>query len=285
MKADASAFGPGGDAVLDARDVTVRLGGRPVVRGVSLAFGGGVLVGILGPNGSGKTTLMRALAGLQALSGGIVSLEGRPLDRWRRPALAARVAYLPQRQSFEWPIRVDRAVALGRIPHTTAWRRPTPEDSRAVDWAMDQVSVRHLADRPCTTLSGGERARVMLARVLAVEAPILLADEPVAALDPRHQIAIMEILRKAAAEGRCVVTVLHDLALAARFCDRIAVMDNGAVTADGPPGGALSAETVRSAFGVTVVEGVHEARRFVLPWSIDRRFDAAPPAIPGPQGD
>ena len=136
---------------------------------------------------------------------------------------------------------------------------------------MDRVAVRHLADRACTALSGGERARVMLARVLAVAAPVVLADGPVAALDPRHQIAIMEILREAAAAGGCVV--LHDLALAARFCDRTVVLGHGAVAADGPPETALSAGIVRTVFGVTAVEGVHEARRYLLPWSIDRGGD------------
>ncbi len=270
---------------LEARDIAVRLGGRTVLRDVSVRLGSGALVGVVGPNGSGKTTLVRALAGLQPLAAGRVVLDGRPLPRWDRRARAARIAYLPQRAAVEWPIRVDRAVALGRIPHTTAWRWPTPADEGAIDAAIDQANVGHLRLRTCTTLSGGERARVMLARVLAVDAPILLADEPVAALDPRHQIAIMEILHAAAAEGRSVVAVLHDLTLAARFCDRIVVMVDGGILADGPPDTALSGELVQAAFGVTAIEGTHRGRRYVLPWSIADSDGREFPTLPLTHGD
>lgn len=257
-----------GHAAIEAQDLAVTLGGQPILRDISLTLRRGEIVGIVGPNGSGKTTLVRALAGLQSLSEGLVMLDGRPLERWHRRALASHLAYHPQGQALQWPVAVRRVVELGRIPHLGYWRRPTARDQAAIDQAIGRTDVGYLADRDCTTLSGGERARVMLARALAVEAPILLADEPVAALDPRHQIALMQILRQAAAGGDCVAVVLHDLPLAARFCDRIVVLVEGRIVADGPPDTALSTKVVRRAYGVTAIEGRHDGSRYVLPWAV-----------------
>ncbi|MCA8930855.1 MAG: ABC transporter ATP-binding protein [Rhodospirillaceae bacterium] len=254
---------------LAAEAAVVRLGGRTILDGVTLAIRPGELLGIVGPNGSGKTTLVRALAGLQPLAGGRVALDGTGVERWQRHKLAARLAYLPQGHRIEWPVTVRRVVELGRIPHTRAWHRPTADDHRAVDTAIGRTGVAHLAGRSCTTLSGGEQARVMLARVLAVEASIMLADEPVAALDPRHQIAIMEILHRAAAAGDGVAVVMHDLALASRYCDRVVVLADGRIVADGPPDEALTVATVRDAYGVQALEFTHNGRRFVVPWAVD----------------
>ena len=195
-------------------------------------------------------------------------LEGQSLDRWDRRALAQHLAYHPQGQSIQWPVSVRRVVELGRIPHIGAWHRLAPEDEDAIEDAVRRTRIEHLLDRDCTTLSGGERARAMLARALAVKAPVLMADEPVAALDPYHQIATMQILHQAAARGDCIVVVLHDLPLASRFCDRIVVVAEGGILADGPPDTALSSDIVRRAYGVSVIEGQHEGRRYVLPWSV-----------------
>ena len=258
-----------GDATIHARDLAVTLGGQPIFRSVSLVLRRGEMVGIVGPNGSGKTTLVRALAGLQSLTSGHVVLEGRSLESWHRRDLAMHLAYHPQGQPIQWPIAVRRVVELGRTPHIGRWRGPTPQDDLAIEEAIGRTEIGHLADRDCTTLSGGERARVMLARALAVKAPILMADEPVAALDPRHQIAIMQILHQAAVGGDCVVVVLHDLPLATRFCDRIVVVAEGGILADGPPDRALTTAVVRRAFGVWAIEGWHEGNRYVLPWSVD----------------
>ncbi|MCB9957554.1 MAG: ABC transporter ATP-binding protein [Rhodospirillaceae bacterium] len=254
---------------MEAAAAVVRLGGCTVLDGVTLAIRPGELLGIVGPNGSGKTTLVRALAGLQPLAGGRVALDGTAVERWPRHRLAARLAYLPQGHRVEWPVTVRRVVELGRIPHTRAWRRATADDRRAVDTAIARTGVAHLSGRSCTTLSGGEQARVMLARVLAVEASIMLADEPVAALDPRHQIEIMDILHRAAVAGGSVAVVMHDLALASRYCHRVVVLAAGRIVADGPPEAALTVDTVRQAYGVQALEVRHDGCRFVVPWAVD----------------
>ncbi|SFR76306.1 ABC transporter ATP-binding protein [Sphingomonas jatrophae] len=224
---------------LVAEDVGVTLGGRDVVHGVSARLEGGTLVGVLGPNGAGKSTLIRALVGLLPARGRVL-LEGEPVAAMPRAQVARTIAYLPQGQTLHWPLGVERLVALGRLPHLGPFSRIGEADRAAVARAMDRAEVTHLADRTATELSGGERARVLLARALAVEAPVLVADEPLASLDPEHQLHGMELLRGEAAAGRLVIAVLHDLGLAARFCDRLLVMDGGRLVADGPPGAVLT---------------------------------------------
>ncbi|WP_439814568.1 ABC transporter ATP-binding protein [Zavarzinia sp. CC-PAN008] len=258
---------------LDVRDVAVAIERHPIVRGVSLTAQGGALIGLIGPNGVGKSTLIRAIAHLVPLAGGRVMVDGQDVTRLSRADLARRVAYLPQGQTIHWPINVGHLVALGRLPHLSPFARLAPADRLAVEQAMARTGVDTLAGRVATTLSGGERARTMLARALAVEAPILLADEPVAALDPYHQLQVMELLRSIAHDGRLVVAVLHDLTLAARFCDRVVLMSDGQVVADGPPAEVLSDANLSRAYRVRGLYGRHEGEAFVLPW---RREEQAP---------
>ena len=265
---------------LATQDVTVRFATRAVLSDVSVTIQAGQIVGVLGPNGSGKTTLVRAFAGLQAVAGGTVRVQGHALHGWSRRNLARAIAYYPQGQHVEWPVPARRVVELGRIPHVDAWQRPAPQDRAAVDAAMAQTGVEHLADRRCTTLSGGERARVLLARALAVEAPILLADEPVASLDPHHQIAIMDVLSAVARAGRCVVAVLHDLTFASRYCDHVIVLCEGRVVSEGPPERALTPAVAASAFGIQAVQGSIDGQRYMIPWAISR--DGRPTGVAPP---
>jgi iron complex transport system ATP-binding protein len=235
-------------AALDVSGVSVVLGGKPILSDVSLSVGRGEFVAIVGPNGAGKTTLMRAAAGLVASTGKIEVL-GSPLDKLPLAERARRIAYLPQGHVFHWPLPVADIVALGRLPRG-AGADLSEADRAAVLRAIEETGVGDFIDRPVTTLSGGERARVALARVLATEGPLILADEPTASLDPRYQLAVIDILRRHARSDGAVVAVLHDLALAARSADRIVVMDRGGIVADGSPRDVLSAARLAEVFGV-----------------------------------
>lgn len=205
-------------------NLTVRRGGRSVLDAVDLAVTGGEFVGLLGPNGAGKTTLLRAALGLLPSNG--------------QRTFPAKPAFLPQQREIAWPMPVRAVVALGQ------------PDAAAVVRALDRLDLTALKDRPATDLSGGEQARVLIARAVAQETAFLLADEPVASLDPAHQIAVMALLRDLAREGRGVVASLHDLGLAARFCTRLVLMHEGRIVADGPPRAVLTPDSLASVFGI-----------------------------------
>ena len=236
-------------AKLQAADMVVRLGGNLVVDGATFNLDGGELTVLIGPNGAGKTTLMRALAGLVPAEGRI-EIEGRPLATLSVRDRARRIAYLPQGHVFHWPMPVEAVVALGRYPYADAFSAVTDADRQAIAKALAATGTESFAHRAVTTLSGGERARVALARALACEAPILLADEPTVSLDPRHQLVVMELLARAAHDGGAVLAIGHDLALAARFADRIVIMDRGRLVADGAPRDVLTTERIAAVFGV-----------------------------------
>ena len=252
---------------IEATGVVVRKGPTRIVDGLDIAVGAGEVLGLIGPNGAGKTTLLRALCRLEPLASGRVLLDGRPVVNLERRALARGLAYCAQGAVCHWPLTVERLVALGRLPHLEPWRQPGAHDEEAIGRAMAEADVTQFATRAVDTLSSGERARALLARALAVEAPVLLADEPVAALDPRHQLEIMATLRRRAGVGTAVVCVLHDLNLAARFCDRLALMNRGRLRTVGPPAAVLSPANLEATFAIRAAFGDHEAEPFVIPWA------------------
>ncbi len=234
-------------------NVEVRYGGRAALSDVSLTIAAGAVTGIVGPNGAGKTTLLRAALGLQPLADGIIRILNKPLAAWSREALARAAAYLPQGGEAKWPMLAAEVVLLGRLPHRAAFAAPRAADFKAVDDALARCDAKNFANRRMDELSAGERARVLLARALATRAPILLADEPAAFLDPAHQIRLMELLREEARRGTAVAVTLHDLPLAARHCDEIAVLHEGRLAASGAPEEALSDEALARVFGIAAL--------------------------------
>ena len=247
--------------------LTVRLGERDVLRGVDALCPAGTVTAVIGPNGAGKSTLLRAIVGLLPASGSI-AFGGADLGPMSRRARARLVAYLPQGHEVHWPLPARDIVALGRMPHGGQDPdRLSPADVERVEAAMAETEILHLADRPVSALSGGERARVALARVFAADAPVLLADEPVAALDPRHQLDVAGALRRRAEAGVVVVVVTHDLGLAARIADRVLVLRDGRVAAAGPSDVALAPAILSDVFGVTAFRAEHEGRPVIVPWA------------------
>ena len=229
-------------SLLHLENLTVRRGPCPVVDAVSLTVAPGDCVGLIGPNGAGKTTLLRAALGIERFTGHS-SLAALPAA-----ARARAASFLPQARQIAWPVDVETLVGLGRLPHAGA--RPGPADAAAVDAALARMGLEAFRHRIATRLSGGEQARVLIARALAQDTPLLLADEPIAGLDPAHQLGSMEVFAGLAAEGRGVVVALHDLGLAARFCTRLVLMHMGRVVADGPPAEVLSVENLAQVFRI-----------------------------------
>lgn len=252
---------------LAASGVSVALGRRPVLSKLSFALKRGEFVALVGPNGAGKTTLLRALAGLIPAEGSIRA-GGEEVEALSVRERARRFAYLPQGHAVHWPLLVRDVVALGRYPHGAADpSRLAPRDAEAVERAMLAAEIGSLSGRRITELSEGERSRVALARSLAVEAPVLFADEPIAALDPHYQIEVMDILRDVARKGALVLVVTHDLGLAARYADRVLVLRSGELVREGPPAAAFEAATLAGVFRVSAFTASHEGKAVLVPWT------------------
>jgi iron complex transport system ATP-binding protein len=231
---------------------------RPVVADVSLAVAAGELLAVLGPNGSGKTTLLRLLAGLLAPSAGTVRLDGQPLGRLSRRAVARRMALVPQDPRVDYPFTALEVTLMGRAPHQTGLGLPSSRDLAIAEDALARVDAGALAGRVLDHLSGGERQRVFVARALAQEPSVLLLDEPTTHLDVRHQLDTHALLRDLCRErGLACVTVVHDLNLAMAYCDRVVVLAGGRVAVAGPPAQALTEERVAAVFGVTIAVVAH----------------------------
>ncbi|GAA2854194.1 iron complex transport system ATP-binding protein [Aminobacter niigataensis] len=250
--------------LLDVQNLKASLGRRPVLHGVSFSVMPGEFIGLIGPNGAGKSTLLRALLGLIPAEGAVAlgTLDATHASARER---AFHMAYVAQEREIAWAVPVEMLVSLGRSPHRPGFSALTAADRAAIERAMRRMEVDGFRERAATELSGGEKARVLIARALAQETPLLLADEPTAGLDPSHQIALMRLFAELAASERSVVASLHDLGLAARWCTRLLLIDGGRIVADGPPAEVLTAQTLRAVYGVEAFFGETTGRLVVQP--------------------
>jgi iron complex transport system ATP-binding protein len=246
--------------VFEARGLRFRYEGamQPALDGVALRVVPGTLYAIIGPNGSGKSTLLKLLLGALKADEGEVLFAGQHVREWSRRALAQRIGVVPQGEEMAFPITVHEIVAMGRYPHLGVLGRPGPEDREAIDQALERCDVIDLADRPISRLSGGERQRALIARALAQRPGTLVLDEPTVSLDIRHEMQIFELLAElAATDGVTVVLVTHHLNLAARYADRLLLLDRGAPVAEGPSSDVLSRETIERVYRWPVMVGAH----------------------------
>jgi iron complex transport system ATP-binding protein len=237
---------------LSASGIGVRLGGREILRDIALTISPGELIAVAGPNGAGKSTLLRVLAGLTPPDAGSVRLGDVDMRTIDRRSLGRAIAYLPQDRTVHWPLKVRAVVALGRIPHGSGPQRGESDIDRAmIQAALKQTDTEALADRSIGELSGGERARVLIARALAQDAGILIADEPAAGLDPAHALALFETFVAIAAQGRAVIVALHDLSLALRYCPGAMLLKDGEVAASGRARDVLTEPIIARVYGIT----------------------------------
>ena len=251
--------------MISVKSLQVCRDGREILHGLDVTFEAGNLIAVVGPNGAGKSTLLRALSGVANEVSGEITVDGRALNAFDRTQLAHTVSYLPQDHHVSWPISVRRIVALGRLPYVSSLAQLSPDDALHVDQAMQAMAVTHLTDRAATTLSGGELARVLVARLLAQNTQILLADEPAAGLDPSHGLALFEHFRNLADSGRLVIVAMHDLSSALRYCDQVLLLKDGQSVAYGPARDVLTRGFVERAYGVTASIGEVDGVPVVLP--------------------
>lgn len=247
--------------MLQARQLEVRRGACTVLRGIDVELRGGRVTGVLGANGAGKSTLLSALCGELPTAAGEVVLNGRALESWPDQARAQHLAVLPQQSTLNFAFRVEEVVAMGRLPHATGQQL----DAEIVQAALQAVDSQHLWGRSYLQLSGGERQRVHLARVLAQLWPgtagqVLLLDEPTSMLDPLHQHSILQAVRRFADQGGAVLLIVHDLNLAARYCDDLLLLDKGGVFSSGSPDQVLRADVLYQVFGLEVLVQQHPER-------------------------
>jgi len=254
---------------LVASDINVTLSGKSILKNISVEFQDGKVIGLIGPNGAGKSTLIRALAGLQMVESGQISFNNQQLHSLPQLELAKKITYLPQIGECHWPMAVERVVMLGRHPHVDS-HCSNDVDMQAVEQALKDTDITHLIGRSVNELSGGERARVMLARALATQSDVLLADEPIASLDPRHQIEVMVLLNKLAQQGKTVIVVLHELHLAMRYCDSLVMIDQGQKKSEGLPNDVLTPINLNTVYGIGALFGNHQNTNWLLPWEIKK---------------
>ncbi|MEZ5494821.1 MAG: ABC transporter ATP-binding protein [Pseudomonadales bacterium] len=239
-----------GAALLEGKSLAFSVDGVAILRDISLQVQRGELVGLIGPNGAGKSTLLRLLCGIEPATQGEVFWQDCAFSALSLDARARQIGYLTQGAKAQWPVSVERVVALGRLPHRGLWRDNSAADAAAIEQAMQMAEVTAYRQRIATTLSGGEQTLVMLARIFATQPQLIFADEPVAALDPYHQLHVMELLRAHAQGEHAGVVVLHDLSLAARFCDRLYLLNHGSIFCCGSPAAVLTRDNLRTVYGI-----------------------------------
>lgn len=253
--------------MLQGTNLSLQINDRAIIDQVDITIGEGELVGLIGPNGAGKTSLLRLLANLQRPHSGEVQLNQHNIASINRRQLAQTLGYLEQGAPAHWPLQVRRLVELGRLPYLSPWQTLSAHDRQVVDRAMQLAEVSHLTERIVSTLSGGERLRVLIARMFATEPTIILADEPIAALDPYHQLHTMELFSDHCQRGGSAVIVMHDLNMAARFCHRLVLLDKGRIVVDGTPSEVLQPQRLVDVYGILTEIIQHDSGLTVLPKS------------------
>ena len=248
--------------LLEARHLTVVRGKRRLLHDVSIAVEAGEILALVGPNGAGKSTFMKALAGILPYQGKIV-LDGNPAETLPRGGRARLVAYVPQHSTLDAPMLAREVVAQGRFAHRDGWGRASRDDASAIAHALEATQAIHLAERPFSRLSYGERRLVLLARALATGARILLLDEPTAALDVAHALSLLHRLRDLAGRGHAVIVALHHLDEVAEFCERALLLRQGRAVCAGPVAEVVATAPVREVFGVELVPGAHFGYRAI----------------------
>lgn len=245
--------------MIDINNLQVGFETTDVLTGVSLTVDRGEMLGLVGPNGAGKTTLLRTINGYLQPDAGTISVAGESISSLGADAIGRRVATVPQNGTFAFEFPVRDIVAMGRTPHQSRFSTTTHEDRRKIQQALDRTEIADLADRSVGELSGGQRQRVLLARALAQDTPTMLLDEPTANLDINHQVRTLSLVSDLAGDGKTVVAAIHDLELAARFCDRVALLTDGRIAAAGPPTEVLTPDRLEAAFGVPTAVGTNTA--------------------------
>lgn len=239
--------------IVEVNDVSVTLGSVQALKGVSVAVERGEFLGVIGPNGAGKTTLLRTISGVLEPSSGTVAVEGHPMSRLSSKAGSRLVAVVPQETNLAFDFEVRDVVEMGRTPYRRRVEIESGGEEAIVERAMERTETRQFANRSIGTVSGGERQRVLLARALAQDTPVLLLDEPTASLDINHQIRTLELVKSLVEEGKTVMAPIHDLNLAAHYCDRLLLLSNGERTALGSPAAVLTESNLERAFGTDAV--------------------------------
>ena len=268
----ASGTGTHAAPLLEARSLEFRYGGEPVIDELSLTLHAGEILGVIGPNGCGKSTLLRLLSGVLEPARGEVWLRGRPLREHSRVQVARAMAVVPQETAIEFPFSVTEMVLMGRSPHLRGFAFEGDRDLAVARAAMRRTGVLHLEQRSIHELSGGERQRVILARALAQEADILLLDEPGAFLDIRHEVEIYDLLQEVRGDGRSIVTVLHDLNLAALYCDRVALIKAGRLVRVGTPSEVITYGLLTEVFEVDVYVDLNDVTGAVNVLPLSRAY-------------
>ena len=234
-------------------NVTVRLGDVTALTSITTSVSSGTFLGIVGPNGAGKSTLLRTITGMVSPETGTVLINGRPVSTLSSRERSRQIAVVPQETSVAFDFDVSDVIRMGRTPYLGRFSPGTQADSEAVAAAMERTDVTQFADRPISSVSGGERQRILLARAIAQDTPLLLLDEPTASLDINHQIRTLDLISTLVADGKTVIAAIHDLNLAARYCDEVLLLDAGSFVDRGPPETVLTEETVRQTFAVDSV--------------------------------
>lgn len=252
-------------SLLQGKGLSLTLGGHKILDQVDIELRAGEMLGLIGPNGAGKSSLLKILAGLHTADSGTLQLDGHPYSAIPLVQRSQRITWLSQQAEVHWPLSVETLIELGRAPHLAPWEQPSAKDLDAIERVIQETDLQALRKRPFNTLSGGEQARVLLARALATEPQILLTDEPVAALDLAHQLDVMTLLSNYCGAGQSVIVVLHDLSLAAHFCDRLQLLHNRKVLAVGNAESVLSPEHLMAAYQVRP-QKTATGDPFAIPW-------------------